>query len=157
GGQHPEQDPHRRGLARTVRWDEPGHPAVADGEAQVVQHLLVTEASIGVLEGDHASTLGADQGRGISLAGDLSTRCAGERIGGEHPAGPVQSVSSRRPIVAMPCSYAQIAAWMRARRSSFVSRFDTWVLTVASPTKSRPAISALLAPVATSSSTSISR
>src|SRR5699024_11986849 len=99
----------------------------ADGEAQVVQHLLVTEAAIDVLEGDHASTLGGDRLRGISPAGDLSTRCAGERCGGEPPAGPVHSVSSGRPIVTMPCSWAQITPGMRARRSSVGSRVDTWV------------------------------
>ena len=41
-----------------------------------------------------------------------------------------------------PISYASTTAWTRSRSPSFISTFETWVLTVASPTTRASAISA---------------
>src|SRR5699024_5815602 len=78
GGEDAEDDTHGRGLAGAVRTDESGHPAVADVEAEVVQHLLVAEAAVDVLQGDHVSTLCGGRREGISRKDEIETRCARE-------------------------------------------------------------------------------
>src|SRR6185369_6672603 len=57
------------------------------------------------------------------------------------PAQPGQSWAETSPD-----SYANTTAWTRSRRPSFESTLDTWLLTVASPTTSRAAISVLARP-----------
>ena len=77
-GEHAEDDSHGRCLAGTVGSDEPGHLAVVDAEAQVVQDLFVAEAAVDVLEGDHGSTLCGAGDMRISRAGYFRLSVVGE-------------------------------------------------------------------------------
>src|SRR5258708_39673544 len=61
------------------------------------------------------------------------------------------------PGVINPDSYAAMTSWARSRRPSLARIRLTWVLAVARLTTSRPAISPLDRPCATSASTSRSR
>ena len=56
GGEHAEDDPHRRGLAGAVAADESGHAAVADIEADVCEHLLRAEMLVDVSNLEHAGS-----------------------------------------------------------------------------------------------------
>src|SRR4029077_17570706 len=73
----------------------------------------------------------------------------GMYAGGGPPGQPPGGIS--------PDSYAAMTSWARSRRPSLARIRLTWVLAVAGLTTSRPAISALDRPCATSTSTSRSR
>ena len=99
-GEHAEDDAHGRRLAGAVGTDEPGHLAVVDAEAQVVQDLFVAEAAVDVLESDHGSTLCAlsltrlspvddsplsslGEGRCFHRSSAASLRCSSDPLGSE--------------------------------------------------------------------------
>ena len=104
---------------------------------------------------------GQDHGRRAASSAGASSgprgRFASSPPRGGGPCSPCRRLGGRRRAATRPISYASTTACTRSRRPSFISTFETCVLTVASPTTSASAISALDIPRASSSSTSRSR
>src|SRR4029077_10964511 len=69
----PENDPHRGGLARTVRAEEAGDPSRADGEVQVVERRDRAEALAEPLHLAHAAPPVSQARRRASSAGSTMT------------------------------------------------------------------------------------